>query len=89
MLTLNDCMSQCDLTEDEIAAIAEHEHLPEIVALELGQYLAHLPKGAATIRRMIHEDISDAQSRSDHLHATKLKLVLRVFDDRRAAGCFR
>jgi hypothetical protein len=28
-----------ELTEEEIAAIAEHEHLPMIVAAELGNYL--------------------------------------------------
>ena len=35
MLTYQDCVGMCELTEDEIRAIAEHEHLPELVALEL------------------------------------------------------
>ena len=32
MNTLEDCLGLCDLTEAEVLAIAEHEHLPEIAA---------------------------------------------------------
>ena len=30
MITLRDCMAFCGLTEKEVLAIAEHEHVPEI-----------------------------------------------------------
>jgi len=36
MLTREDCLALCELSEDEVAAIAEHEHVPEIVAMEMG-----------------------------------------------------
>ena len=36
MLTFEDCLSLSELTEEEILAIAEHEHIPELAALELG-----------------------------------------------------
>ena len=39
MLSYQDCVELSDLTEEEIEAIAEHEHLPEIAALEMGSYL--------------------------------------------------
>ena len=39
MLTIQDCIALCDLTEDEVEAIAEHEHIPEMLAAELGAYL--------------------------------------------------
>jgi hypothetical protein len=32
MITLEDCIAFCGLTEEEVLAIAEHEHRPEIVA---------------------------------------------------------
>ena len=35
MLSLEDCIALCGLTEDEVLAIAEHEHIPEIAATEL------------------------------------------------------
>ena len=41
MLTIQDCIELSELSEDEILAIGEHEHLPEIVALEMGNYLVH------------------------------------------------
>jgi hypothetical protein len=39
MITLEDCIGFCGLTEEEVLAIAEHEHLPEIAATALAQYL--------------------------------------------------
>lgn len=79
MLTLEDCIALSDLTEEEIDAIAEHEHLPEIVAAEFGCYLVHLPGGQQAICAIIHDDIAAARARRDYLHSAKLKLVLRHF----------
>ena len=39
MITLEDCLAFCDLTEEEVLAIAEHEQLPEIAAIAMGQYM--------------------------------------------------
>jgi hypothetical protein len=79
MLTLEDCIALSELTEAEIAAIAEHEHLPAVVAAELGNYLVHDAGGCPTIRRMILDDIEAAVGRGDTTHALALKLVLRRF----------
>lgn len=82
MLTFDDCLALCELTEDEIAAIAEHEHLPMIVAAELGSYLIQGPDGALTVKRIILDDILAANRAGDPLHAITLKLVLRQFVER-------
>lgn len=79
MLTLEDCIGLCDLTEDEIKAIEDHEHLPEIAALELGNYLVHSPEGVPMIRRIILDDIAEAKRRGDVQAVAKLKLVLKHF----------
>lgn len=79
MLTLQDCIELSDLTEEEILAIAEHEHIPEIVATELGSYLVHNPDGVPHLKRMILEDIEKAKARDDLEHALKLRLVLAHF----------
>lgn len=79
MLTLQDCIALSDLTEEEILAIAEHEHIPEIVATELGYYLVHSPDGVPHLKRMILEDIENAKARGDLEHARKLRLVLAHF----------
>ena len=37
MITLEDCVGLCGLTEEEVLAIAEHEHLTEIAATALAE----------------------------------------------------
>src|SRR5437899_712455 len=45
MLTLMDCLALCELSREEVEAIAEHEHTPEIIAAELGFYLVRSRQG--------------------------------------------
>jgi hypothetical protein len=40
----------CGLTEEEVLAIAEHEHLPEVAATALAQYLLSREHGSEEIR---------------------------------------
>jgi hypothetical protein len=82
MLTFDDCVALCELTEEEIAAIADHEHLPMIVAAELGNYLIQAPDGALRIKRIILDDMMVADRAGDSGRALTLKLVLRQFVDR-------
>ena len=79
MLTLEDCLGLCDLTEQEVLAIAHHEHIPEMVAVELGNYLVHAPDGEMRIKSIIRDDIAEAHSRGDGSAELGLKLVLREF----------
>jgi hypothetical protein len=79
MLTIEDCIALSGLTEAEIDALAEHEHIPEIVALELGNYLIRRPDGVPAIRAIIRDDIAAAERRGDLEHAHTLRLVLRHF----------
>ncbi len=79
MLTWEDCLALSELSEDEIAAIAEHEHVTQMAAVEFGNYLVHSPEGVPMIRRIILGDIAAARRRNDLAHAAKLKLVLRHF----------
>ena len=61
MITLEDCVRFCGLTEEEVLAIAEHEHLPEIAATALAQYLLSQEHGSERVRDMIVDDIRCAQ----------------------------
>lgn len=79
MLTLQDCIELSELTEDEILAIAEHEHLSEMAALEMGNYLVHTENGEKRIKRMIVDDIRAARERGDLKHAATLRLALKHF----------
>ena len=79
MLTYEDCLALSGLTEEEIDAIAEHEHLSAIVAAECANYLCRTANGEARIRRYILDDIANARARGDLKHALALKLVLKHF----------
>ena len=79
MLSYEDCVALADLTEEEVEAIAQHEHMPEIVAAELGSYLVHDPAGVPKIKRIILDDIEEARRRGDMQKTLRLKLVLKHF----------
>lgn len=79
MLTYDDCVELAELTDDEIDAIARHEHLPDIVAAELGYYLAHGPDGVPRIKQIMLDDIEEAKRQGDRRKLTRLKLVLKHF----------
>ncbi len=88
MLTFDDCVGFCDLSPEEIAAIAEHEHISQLVALELGTCLMKTVPGRARIRRFIEDDIVTARRLGHRRHARQLSLVLERFSARceRLAG---
>ncbi len=79
MLTIEDCIGICGFTEEEIKAIAQHEHVPEIIAVELGEYLIHSSNGIPHIRRIILDDIEDARSRGNEKEIDRLRVVLKHF----------
>ena len=81
MLTYIDCLSLSDLTEEEVDAIREHEHVPQMVAVEMGNYLVHTEDGVPAIKRMILDDIETAAAHGDAGHAIALRLVLKHFVD--------
>ena len=62
MLSLEECLDFSELEYEEIEAIAEHEHVPLIVAAELGFQLARTPAGLRNIQTMLEEVADHAQA---------------------------
>jgi len=79
MISLEDCIGMCGLSEEEILAIAEHEHVPEIIAAGLASYLSDTGKGLDAVRDMIIDDIRAAERRADKAHLLELLHVLHHF----------
>lgn len=79
MLTYNDCLELSGLTPEQVAALAHHEHLPEIVALEMGWSLCGTPEGQRRIRRMILDEVAVACRRGDPRAGARLGLALHRF----------
>src|SRR4029077_20948619 len=79
MITLEDRIGMCGLTEEEVLAIAEHEHLPEVAATALAQYLLSREHGSEKVRDMIVDDIREAQWSGDKENVLTLLHVLQHF----------
>lgn len=89
MLTIEDCIALSDLTEEEIDAIAEHEHVPEMLAVEMGCCLVHCTDGQRRIASFIREDIDRARRRGNTRHMADLTVVLHDFVEHHDAMCGR
>jgi hypothetical protein len=62
MISMKDCLDYSDLTEDEVAAIAEHERLPYPCAVELACCLAQSQEGTEVLRCLLKDAVCDAKT---------------------------
>jgi hypothetical protein len=67
------------LSQEEVDAIAAHEGLPDMAALELGKYLCETPEGERALKGIIRDELDACRGRGDHEGAARLRLVLRHF----------
>ncbi|MBI2308599.1 MAG: hypothetical protein HYU78_15025 [Rhodocyclales bacterium] len=79
MLCLEDCLDFCELDQDEVEAIAEHEHVPTIVAAEMGYELLKSDAGVARLHLMILDDIEIALKHGRVDHANELVCTYQHF----------
>ena len=79
MINEDDILDMTCLTRAEIDAIAEHEHLSQVEAAEIGDYLMHIHHGPQKVQAMICDDIRDALHKRDLAHARALYQTLHEF----------
>ena len=79
MISVNECIALCGLDRNEIAVIAGHEHIPEVAASALSNYLLHHEGGEAEIRQMMSEDLHAAIEGGRLQQASELFMALREF----------
>ena len=79
MISRDDCIGLCGLTEEEVLALAEHEHIPEIVAAALAYHLLCQSDGCRRIAAMIADDVNLAAAHGDGRHAEELRETLHHF----------
>jgi hypothetical protein len=79
MINLDDIIDMCPLSREEVAALAEHEHVEGIAAATLANYTMHLHHGPQKVNAMICDDIRAALHRDDLDHARDLFAALRHF----------
>lgn len=79
MLSIVDIIGMCECTEEEIAAVALHEHIPDSVAAELANYIITAEDGVPMLRKIIIEDIEIAKSKGHTDQVKQLNEVLKHF----------
>jgi hypothetical protein len=66
MLSIRDCLDYCDLTEDEVQLIAEHEGIPDVAAAQMACGLVQTPEGVLLLTNYMRDLIERAKQRGDH-----------------------
>lgn len=79
MLSMRDCLDYCDVTEDEVELIAEHEDIPDVAAAQLVCGLVQTPEGVLVLTRYMHELIERANRRGDRDKAERAMKVCARF----------
>lgn len=80
MISLQDCLDMCGLTEDEAQILAEHENVPVIVAMELGASLLQSPIGQGYLKGCLRECLTRAEHAGRRDKARHISEVLHRFD---------
>ncbi|HEY5764285.1 MAG TPA: hypothetical protein VIS73_13835 [Rhodocyclaceae bacterium] len=79
MLSLDECMDFCGLDSEEVEGIAAHEHLPLIVAAELGYQMLQTTEGIAALQAMLLDNIEIARCHGESSRADEYAKIYRHF----------
>lgn len=79
MLSLEDCLEFSDLATAEIEAIARHEHVPLIVAAEMGCQMLKSDDGVQCIESMIRESAEEANEHGHPEDAARFMAAYQEF----------
>ena len=79
MLSLEDCLEFSDLPTDQIEAIARHEHVPMVVAAEMGCQLLKTAQGIACLECMILDCAESAKAHGQGDEAMRYLSLYREF----------
>jgi hypothetical protein len=80
MLSVQECVDMSELSNEAIRGIAEHEHIPEVVAAELGQELLKTTGGIAEIQRILEENLELAVQAGEQGKISDRKRLLKWFN---------
>jgi hypothetical protein len=86
MLSLDQCIDLCGLSEEEVALIAEHEGVPEIVAAQMACHWMSSPQGAKKLECVLLDGLAHARSCGDCGKAGRIESVLVHFSESNAAA---
>lgn len=79
MLSIRDCLDYCDLTEDEVALVAEHEGIPDAAAAQVVCGLVQTPEGVLLVTNYMLDLIERADEEGDHAKADRARSLCARF----------
>ncbi|WP_142847404.1 hypothetical protein [Telmatospirillum sp. J64-1] len=79
MLTLQDCIGYCGLTPEQLHAIADHEHIPDMVAVEWAETMLAKPNGEVIVESIIADEIAILCAHGDIVCAERYRQALEEF----------
>lgn len=79
MLSIRDCLDYCDLTDDEVALIAEHEGIPDAAAAQVACGLVQTPEGVLLLTQFMLDLIEKADARGDREKAENARSLCARF----------
>ena len=86
MLTYLDCLGMCDFSQEEINAIAHHEHISGMQAIALAERLIHRRDGAVKLERLLLDELAEAIREGDDQRALSMELLLQRFRHQHASA---
>ena len=89
MISAEDLIAFCDLTPEEVRAVAEHEGVSPATAAVLGHHLIQSHRGCERIRDMLSDEIRTAVRQHDVPDARQLVSTLRLFLHEHPNAAFR
>ena len=79
MLSIRDCLDYCDILEEDVALIAEHEQIPDVAAAQILCGMVQTPEGILVITRYLR-DLEARTDRNGHiLKADQARQACRRF----------
>jgi hypothetical protein len=82
MVSLSECIGMSELSEEEVDVIAEHEHVPPMVAAELGQTLLQTRKGIFRLHQMFRDRLAALAEKRDRMKERELSNLYMQFQAR-------
>ena len=79
MLSLDECLDFCGLDNGEVEGIADHEHVPLIVAAELGYQMLQTDEGIAALQAILLDNIEIARCRGERAREQAYAKIYRHF----------
>lgn len=79
MLSIRDCLDYCDLTEDEIELIAQHEGVPDSAAAQMVCGLVQTPEGVLMVTRYMLDLVERANERGETEKALRAARLCEKF----------